>query len=72
MFGYVIDLSGVKQKLRRAMDANWRALGGAAFVILAMVSIQYDEHVAPEVSRLSDGWSTVAMDFSKKLSSFTL
>lgn len=72
MFGYVIDLSGVKQKLRRVMDANWRRLGGVIFVILAMVSIQYDEHVAPEVSRLSDGWSTVATDFGRRLASFTL
>ncbi len=72
MFGYVIDLSGVKQKLRRVMDANWRTLGGVIFVILAMVSIQYDEHVAPEVSRLSDGWTTVATDFGRRLASFTL
>ena len=72
MFGYVIDLSGVKSWLREMGDAHWRALGGLAFMIIAMAAIQYDEHIAPEVSRISDGWSTAATDFSRKVASFTL
>jgi hypothetical protein len=72
MFGYVIDLSGMRQSLRRAFNAQWRAWGGLAFMALAMVAIQYDEIIAPEVARLSDGWSTTAADFSKRLTSFTL
>ncbi len=72
MFGYVLDLSGVKQTMQRAFDAQWRVWGGLAFMALAMVAIQYDEIIAPEVARLSDGWSTTASDFSKRLTSFTL
>lgn len=72
MFGYIIDLSEVKQGLRRVLDAQYRVLAGIAFTLLAMSAIQYDEIIAPEVSRLSDGWSTAATDFSRKLASFTL
>jgi len=62
----------LKQNFRSLLDANWRALAGLAFMVLAMVSIQYDEHLAPELNSLNDGFSHVAMDFSKKLSSFRL
>ncbi|MBC7767305.1 MAG: hypothetical protein H7124_00810 [Phycisphaerales bacterium] len=72
MFGYNIDLSGVKSRLRVLANAQWRMLGGLAFMILAMAAIQYDELVAPEVNRLSDGWSTAATDFRSRLASFTL
>lgn len=72
MFGYVFDLSGVKQAMQNAVDVSIRVLGGYAFVVLAAASIQYDEIIAPEVARLSDGWSTTASDFSKRLTSFTL
>ncbi|GIK49963.1 MAG: hypothetical protein KJZ75_02010 [Hyphomonadaceae bacterium] len=72
MFGYVIDLSGVRSWLRDFADAQWRMLGGLAFMIIAIAAIQYDELVAPEVSRLSDSWSSAATDFSRKLASFTL
>ena len=69
---FVYDLSEVKSWLARAADMQWRALAGAAFMVLAMASIQYDELIAPEVSRVSDGWSTAATDFSKRLASFSL
>ena len=71
MFRTVIDLDEAKQKVRRLFNAQWRVLAGVAFMALAMAAIQYDEVIAPEVARLSDGWSTVA-DFSRKLTSFTL
>lgn len=72
MFGYVIDLSEVKAAAQRLVDANYRVFAGLAFMVLAMASIQYDEFIAPEMARLSDGWSTAATDFSKRLTSFTL
>ena len=70
MFGF--DLSDVRETLRTLFDAHWRALAGAAFMTLALVSIEYDEFVAPEVSRISDGWATAATDFSRRLTSFSL
>lgn len=72
MFGYVIDLSGVKSGLRQLGDTYWRMLGGFAFIVIAMAAIQYDEYIAPEVSRLSDGWSTAATDLSRRVASFSL
>jgi membrane protease subunit (stomatin/prohibitin family) len=69
---FKIALTELKQNFRSALDAHWRGLAGLAFMVLAMASIQYDEHLAPELNRLNDGFSHVAMDFSKKLSSFTL
>jgi hypothetical protein len=72
MFRYFFDLAEAKQSLRRAMDAHWRSLAGLAFMALAMAAIEYEEIIAPELSRLSDGWSTAATDFSRRLSSFTL
>ena len=71
MFGYLFDLNEAKQGLGRLFDAQWRVLAGAAFMALAMAAIEYEEVIAPEVARLSGGWSTVA-DFSRKLTSFTL
>jgi hypothetical protein len=48
------------------------AFAGAAFMVLAMAAIQYEERLAPELTRLNDGFSHVATDFSKKMASFTL
>lgn len=70
MFGSI--LSDLKQQMRSLLDAQMGALGGLAFMALAMAAIQYDEIIAPEVNRISDAWSMAATDFSKKLSSFTL
>ncbi len=72
MFAYLFDTTELKQGLRQTFDRQFRRWAGLAFMALAMVSIQYDEVIAPEVSRLSDNWSTVATDFSKRLSSFSL
>ena len=70
MFGSI--LSDVKQQMRGVWDAQMRIFGGLPFMALAMAAIQYDEIIAPELSRVSDSWSTAATDFSKKLTSFTL
>jgi len=72
MFRYFFDITEAKQVLRRMRDAQWRALAGLAFMALAMAAIEYEEIIAPELSRLSAGWSTVATDFSRRLASFTL
>jgi hypothetical protein len=67
-----IALIELKQNLRTILDAQWRTFAGLAFMILAMAAIQYEERLAPELTRLNDGFSHVATDFSKKLASFTL
>ncbi len=70
MFGFA--LAEMKQHASERWDRVFRFCLGAAFVVLAMASIQYDEHVAPGVERVSDAWSMAATDFSRRLSSLTL
>jgi hypothetical protein len=72
MFGYMIDLSGLRTHAKILFDMQWRRLAGFAFMALAMAAIEYDEFIAPEVNRISDAFSNVATDFSRKLASFTL
>lgn len=62
----------LKQNIRNMFDAQFRVWAGLAFMILATATIQYEERLAPELTRLNDGFSHVATDFSKKLASFTL
>ena len=62
----------LKQNFHSAFDTHWRGLAGLAFMVLAMVAIQYDEHLAPELNRLNDSITHVVTNFSNKLSSFTL
>jgi len=69
---FSLDLNTIKQALRPIIDAQWRAVAGLAFMALAMAAIQYDEIIAPEVSRLSDSFGSVATDMSRRLASFTL
>lgn len=69
---FKIALIELKQNIDSMFDAQFRAWAGLAFMILATATIQYDERLAPELTRLNDGFSHVATDFSKKLSSFTL
>ena len=63
MFGTMIDLSEAKRTLRRLFDAQWRVLAGVAFMALAMAAIQYEEVIAPEVARFSDGYAAVELRF---------
>lgn len=72
MIAHLFDTNELKQNIRSAFDRQWRMWAGLVFMALAMFAIQYDEVIAPEVNRLSEGWSTVATDFSRKLASFTL
>lgn len=69
---FKIALIELQQNFRSAFDTHWRGLAGLAFMVLAMASIQYDEHLAPELNRLNDGITHVATNFSNKLASFTL
>ena len=68
----MFELGDMKQTLRNVMDGQVRLWAGLAFMALAMVSIQYDEVIAPNVDRLSDGWSMAATDIGRRLTSFTL
>lgn len=65
-------LSDLKQTLRDAFDAQFRLWAGAVFMALALVSIQYEEIIAPGVNRLSDAWGHAASDVGRRLTSFTL
>ena len=69
---FKIALIELKQNLRSVFDAQWQVWAGLAFTVLATAAIQYEERLAPELTRLNDGFSHVATDFSKKLASFTL
>ena len=70
MFGLVLDLSDWRDALRDLLAAQTRTWMGAAFVALAMISIQYQEVLAPHVARVSDAWTNTAADLNRKLSSF--
>ncbi len=72
MFSIARGVSGLRERLRTLFNAHWRTCAGAAFVALALVSIEYDEVFAPEIGRLSDAWSNVAGDFGKRISSLAL
>lgn len=70
MFG--VELSDVKQAAQTLIDAQVRVWAGLAFMALALAAIQYDEIIAPGVSRLSDGWNTAATDMGRRLTAFSL
>lgn len=70
MFGYA--LAEMKLHAAERWDRVFRFCLGAAFVVLATASIQYEEQIAPGVERVSDAWSATATDFNRRLSSFTL
>jgi hypothetical protein len=62
----------LQRSVRAVLSEPWNALAGVAFICLAMAAIQYDETIAPQVERISDGWSNAATGVSRKLTSFTL
>lgn len=70
MFGFA--LTEMKQHANDRWTRVYRFCVGAAFVLMASATIQYEERIAPGVERVSDAWSTAATDFSRRLSSFTL
>ena len=58
--------SATKQRLRAISAHMFHACAGAAFMVMAMAAIQYDEFVAPEVARVSESWGSVA-ELGKRL-----
>jgi len=69
---FAFALTEMKQSLGDRWDRVYRFFAGGAFAVLAMASIQYDEHVAPNVERVSNAWSMTATDVGRRLTSFTL
>jgi hypothetical protein len=67
MFSF--DLSGVRGWVRNALDAQVRLVAGTVFIALALVSIEYDEIIAPSVDRFSAALGAVG-DFGRKLTGF--
>jgi len=67
VFGFAISLRDGRERLRSVLDAQWRVCAGAAFVVLALASIQYDEIIAPGMNHFSDACS----DFGRRVSSIT-
>lgn len=72
MFGYTIDLKHLGRQMREQLAPHWRTWAGVFFVATALVSIQYEEVLAPTVGKLSQAWSNTALDLGKKLSGFAL
>jgi hypothetical protein len=60
MIGLALGLRDLRERLANSVNNHLRAWAGAAFVALAMLSIQYEEVIAPSVSRISDVWSSTA------------
>lgn len=62
MAGY---LSGLRALLRRCCDAQLRLWAGAVFVVLALVSIEYDEIIAPKMDTVCDACAAAAGDLGR-------
>ena len=58
MIGLALDFSDAREAFNNLISTHLRTWIGAAFVALAMLSIQYEEVIAPNVSRISDAWSS--------------
>jgi hypothetical protein len=67
-----VMIDDMRATLRSLGDAQFRLWAGMAFMVLAMMSIQYDENIAPGVGRISDAWNTATTDLGRTLASFTL
>ncbi|MFT3727581.1 MAG: hypothetical protein QM759_07150 [Terricaulis sp.] len=68
MIGLALDLSDARDALHDLINTHLRTWVGAAFVALAMLSIQYEEVIAPSVNRISDAWSST----TAKITNFNL
>lgn len=67
-----LDMSELKLQLRRALDGQVRLWAGGLFVALALMAIEYDEIVAPEMSKISHAWGSAVTDLGRRLSVFSL
>jgi hypothetical protein len=62
----------LKATLRSLGDRQLRLWAGMAFMALALISIQYDEIIAPGVGRISDAWNSATADLGRSLAGLTL
>ena len=53
-----LGFSDARETLSNVFNHPRRWWDGATFVALAMLSIQYEEVIAPSVSRISDAWTS--------------
>ena len=72
MFGFAIDLHDLREQLDNLVAAQARTWVGAAFVAVAMFSIQYEEVFAPHVSRITDMWTGATADLNRRLADISL
>ena len=72
MFGFAIDLHDLREHFHGLVAAQARTWVGAAFVAAAMFSIQYEEVLAPHVTRISDAWNATTADISRRIAGFSL
>ena len=68
----MVVIFDMKRHLRAVADVVFYAGASAAFMMMAMFSIQYDELIAPEMHRVSDAWGSVATDLGRKLASLAI
>lgn len=59
----MFPLGAMRRKLRNALNIAIGAMAGLGFMVLAGVSIQFDESVAPKLS----GFTNIATHLSRKL-----
>ena len=60
------------RRLRGVLDIVLQSAASAMFVLMAMVAIQYDERIAPEMGRVSHAWGAMADEVGRKLASLAL
>jgi hypothetical protein len=71
MFGFAIDLHDVRNYVRHLWAAQTGVWAGAAFVVLASLTIHYEEVFAPHMNRISAAWTHTADSFSRVFSSLS-
>lgn len=64
-------LSWIARLSRNALGAVGGALAGVTFIVLASVSIQFDETFGPKLSVLTNGWSGASAVLGRKLTSLS-
>lgn len=64
---WLVDISDWRARWREAAHALVSTCLGAVFVAMAVVTIEYEEAIAPSLDRFSQGWSNVASDLVRRL-----
>lgn len=63
MFGLV----SLKVIVQSALGAVMSALAGLAFIVMASAAIQFDEAIAPQLTKLAQGLDAVAADVGRRM-----